>query len=72
MTTQVSATWTGGAFQPDEAVPLAEGTRVWLTIEPPDAWSPENVRAAWEELRAWASERPSQADVPRSTRDELP
>jgi len=34
MTTQVTATVVGGMLKPDESLPLAEQTRVNLTIEP--------------------------------------
>ena len=34
MTTQITATVVGGMFKPDQSLPLAEHTRVKLTIEP--------------------------------------
>jgi len=34
MTTQVTATVVGGMLKPDPSLPLAEHTRVQLTIEP--------------------------------------
>ena len=68
--TRVSATWTGGAFRPDEAVPLADQARVRLTVEPLDEWSPERATAAWEALQARLRERPIRSGV-RYTRDEL-
>ena len=69
--TQVSATWTGGAFKPDEAVLLADQTRVRLTVEPLDEWSPERAKAAWEALQARLREHPIHSGGIRFTRDQL-
>jgi hypothetical protein len=69
--TQVSATWTGGMFKPDEALPLADQTRVRLTIEPLDEWSPERAKAAWQALQDRLRERPIHGGGVRYTRDEL-
>jgi hypothetical protein len=71
MTTQVSATWTGGVLKPDSALPLADQTRVRLTVEPIDEWSPEKARAAWDAIRALLRERPVNSSGVRYTRDEL-
>src|SRR6266849_4289371 len=45
MTTQVTATFVNGMLKPDEALPLADQSRVRLTIEPIEDWSPEAARA---------------------------
>jgi hypothetical protein len=71
MTTQVTATFVGGIPKPDQALPLAEQSRVRLTIEPIDDWSPEKARAAWESLQARLKERPFNGGGVRYTRDEL-
>ena len=68
---QVSATWTGGMFKPDEAVPLADPTRVRLTVEPIDEWSPERAQAAWEALQKLIREQPIHSGGIRYTRDQL-
>ena len=69
--THVSATWTGGAFKPDEAVPLPEQTRVRLTVEPLDEWSPDRAKAAWEALQNRLREHPIHGGGVRFTRDQL-
>jgi hypothetical protein len=71
MTTHVSATWTGGVLKPDSALPLPDQTRVRLTVEPVDEWSPEKAREAWERFRALATEHPINSGGVRYTRDEL-
>jgi predicted DNA-binding antitoxin AbrB/MazE fold protein len=71
MTTHVSAIWTGGVLKPDSALPLADQTRVRLTVEPIEEWSPEKARAAWEALQARLKERPLHLGGKRFTRDEL-
>jgi hypothetical protein len=71
MTTQVTATVVDGMLKPDEALPLANHSRVRLTIEPIDDWSPEKGRAAWEALKAMIKERPLHFGGKRYTRDEL-
>lgn len=69
--THVSATWTGGAFKPDEAVPLPEQTRVRLTVEALDEWSPDRAKAAWEALQNRLREHPIHGGGVRFTRDQL-
>lgn len=69
--THMSATWTGGAFKPDEAVPLPEQTRVRLTVEPLDEWSPDRAKAAWEALQNRLREHPIHGGGVRFTRDQL-
>ncbi len=71
MTTQVTATVIGGMLKPDEVLPLADQSRVRLTIEPIEVWSPESARAAWESLKARLRERPIHGGGKRFTRDEL-
>jgi hypothetical protein len=70
MTTHVSATLINGMFKPDEAIPLADQTRVRLTIEP-IADRRATAAAAWQALRARLRERPIHAAGLRYTRDEL-
>jgi hypothetical protein len=71
MTTQITATFVNGMLKPDEALPLADQTRVRLTIEPIEDWSPEKARAAWESLQARLKEHPIDSGGVRYTRDEL-
>jgi hypothetical protein len=71
MTTQVMATVERGMLKPDETLPFADQTRVKLTIEPIEDWSPEKARAAWESLQARLKERPIHGGGVRYTRDEL-
>jgi hypothetical protein len=69
MTTQVTATVVGGMLKPDQALPLAEQTRVQLTIEPIIEQGEPAV--AWEALKARLRERPLRGPGQRFTRDEL-
>jgi hypothetical protein len=71
MSTQVTATFVQGMFKPDEALSLAEQSRVRLTIEPIEDWSPEGAIAAWEALKARLRERPIHGGGKRFNRDEL-
>jgi hypothetical protein len=71
MTTRVTATFVNGMLKPDEALPLADQSRVHLTIEPIEEWSPEKARAAWEALQARLKEHPINGGGVRYTRDEL-
>jgi predicted DNA-binding antitoxin AbrB/MazE fold protein len=43
MITQVNATFVNGILKPDEALPLAEQSRVRLTLEPIEDWSQERA-----------------------------
>jgi len=52
MTTQMTASVVNGMLKPDQTLPLADQTRVKLTIEPIEEWSPEAALAAWEALKA--------------------
>ena len=69
MTTQVSATWTGGVLKPDSALPLADQTRVRLTVET-IAEQPTPAQA-WASLKAWIQQNPLHGLGRHLTRDEL-
>ena len=71
MSTQVTATFVDGMLRPDQPLPLADQTRVKLTIEPIDEWSQERALAAWESLKAMIRERPLHLGGKHYTRDEL-
>jgi len=71
MTTQVTATVVDGVFKPDQPLPLPNQTRVKLTVEPIEDWSPAKAIAAWEALTARLRERPIHGGGVRYTRDEL-
>lgn len=71
MTTQVTATVIGGMLKPDQALPLADMSRVRLTIEPIDERSPATAAAAWEAIKARLQERPLHFGGQRYTREEL-
>ena len=69
--TQVTATVIGGMLKPDQSLPLADQSRVRLTIEPIEDGSPEAALAAWEAIKARLRERPLHFGGQRYTRDEL-
>jgi len=69
MTTHVSATWAGGVLKPDQALPLADETRVRLTVEPIS--EPQEPVQAWRSLKAWIQQNPLHGLGRRLTRDEL-
>ena len=71
MITHVNATFVNGVLRPDEALPLVEQSRVRLTIEPIEDWSPEAAKTAWEAIQARLKERPIHGGGLRFTRDEL-
>jgi predicted DNA-binding antitoxin AbrB/MazE fold protein len=71
MTTRVDATLTNGVLKPDRPLPLPDQTRVRLTVEPLEEWSPDRARAAGEALQARLKERPLHLGGRRFTRDEL-
>ena len=71
MTTRVDATLTNGVLKPDRPLTLPDQSRVRLTIEPIEEWSPEKARAAWEALQARLKERPINSGGLRFTRDDL-
>jgi hypothetical protein len=69
MTTQVTATVVNGMLKPDETLPLADQTRVKLTVEPlAEQLEPME---AWESLKAWLREKPLRGLGRHLTRDEL-
>ena len=59
MTTQITATVVGGMLKPDQSLPLADQTRVNLTIEP--IVQCRDVAAAWQALKARLQQRPIHA-----------
>jgi len=69
MPTQITATVIGGLLKPDQALLLAEQTRVKLTIEPIGV--PGEPAAAWAALKARLRQRPVHGAGRRFTRDEL-
>lgn len=71
MTTQVEATLINGVLKPDQPLPLADQTRVRLTIEPIEAWSAEGSLAAWEAIQARLREHPIHGGGVKYTREEL-
>ena len=71
MNTQVEATFTNGVLKPDQPLPLADQTRVRLTIEPIEEWSREKAMAAWEAILQRLKEHPLHFGGQRFTRDEL-
>jgi hypothetical protein len=71
MTTRVTATVVGGMLKPDETLPLADHSRVRLTIEPIENWSAAGAVAAWEAIKARLREQPLHFGGVRLTRDEL-
>ena len=71
MSTQVTATFVNGMLKPDQALPLADQSRVRLTIEPIEDWSPATALAAWEAIKARLRERPLHFGGQRYTRDDL-
>ena len=71
MTTRVTATIVNGMLKPDQPLPLADQTRVKLTIEPIEQWSQEGAAAAWEALTSRLRERPIHGGRKCFTRDEL-
>jgi hypothetical protein len=58
-------------LKPDEPLSLADQSRVRVTIEPIDEWSPEGAKAAWEALLARLKEHPLHFGGVRHTRDEM-
>jgi hypothetical protein len=70
MTTHVSATWIGGVLKPDAALPLADETRVRLTVEPITG-QPATPTAAWESIKARLRARPIRSGGLHYTRDQL-
>jgi hypothetical protein len=71
MITHVNATFVNGMLKPDEALPLAEQSRVRLTIESFEDWSQGGASKAWEALKARLRAHPICGRGRRFTRDEL-
>jgi hypothetical protein len=69
MTTRMMATVVNGVLKPDERLPLADQTRVSLTIEP--IQEQLEPLEAWQSLKAWIREHPLHGLGRRLTRDEL-
>ncbi|MCI0456117.1 MAG: hypothetical protein L0Z62_03950 [Gemmataceae bacterium] len=69
MTTRVTTTVVGGMLKPDESLPLAEQTRVSLTIEPLEERL--DPAEAWQSLKERLRQRPIHAAGLHYTRDEL-
>jgi hypothetical protein len=69
MKTQVTATFVSGMLKPDEHLPLAEHTRVNLTIEPIADRTESAV--AWQSLKERIKRRPVHAGGNHFTRDQL-
>jgi predicted DNA-binding antitoxin AbrB/MazE fold protein len=68
-TTQVEATFTNGVLKPDRPLPLANETRVRVTIEPvEERLSPIE---AWAQLKQWIREHPLHGLGRHLSRDEL-
>jgi hypothetical protein len=71
MTTQVMATVVNGMLQPDQTLPLADKSRVRLTIDSLGEWSTRAAIQAWEEIKLDLQERPLHFGGQRFTREEL-
>jgi hypothetical protein len=71
MTTRTTATVVNGMLKPDERLPLADQTRVNVTIEPIEERSAKAAIAAWESIAARLQKRPLHFGGVRYTRDEL-
>jgi hypothetical protein len=69
MTSQVTATVVGGMLKPDQELPLADHTRVKLTIEP--LTEQLEPMQAWQALKAWIKQNPLHGLGRHLTRDEL-
>jgi hypothetical protein len=71
MTTRMTATVVNGMLKPDGSLPLADQTRVNLTIEPIEERLAIAAVAAWEAIRARLRKRTLHFGAVRYTRDEL-
>jgi hypothetical protein len=69
MATQVTATVVDGMLKLDQKLPLADETRVHLTVEP--IVEKSDAITAWESLKLMLDQRPLRGVGPRFTRDEL-
>jgi predicted DNA-binding antitoxin AbrB/MazE fold protein len=69
MTTHLTATVVSGVLKPDQPLPLAEQTRVRLTVEPiVEMVEPSQ---AWESFKSWIRQNSLHGLGRRLTRDEL-
>lgn len=66
--TEIAATVESGGLKLDHPLPLADHTRVKLTIEP--VWNPVEAREAWQTLLGRIDARPV-SGVKHYTREEL-
>ncbi len=69
MTTRMTATVVNGMLKPDERLPLADQTRVNVTIETIEGRL--NPTEAWESSKAWILANPLHGLGPHMSRDEL-
>jgi hypothetical protein len=69
MTTQMTATVVNGMLKPDQALPLADQTRVKLTIEP--LGEQLEPMEAWQSFKAWIQQNPLHGLGRHLSRDEL-
>lgn len=69
MTTHLTATVVSGSFKPDQPLPLAEQTRVRLTVEP--IVEKEESAESWESFKSWIRQNSLHGLGRRLTRDEL-
>ena len=70
MKTQFTATVVNGLLKPDRPLPLADNTRVQVTVESAEDWRVK-MRHGLEGLRSLIRERPIRSGGLRYTRDEL-
>lgn len=68
MITEITATVENGGLKLDQSLPLADHTRVKLTIQP--VWEPMEARKAWQRLLARIDAHPV-SGVKHYTREEL-
>jgi len=71
MITLVEATLVDGVLKPDESLPLADQTRVRLTIVPIGEQPSARAQAAWDAIQARLRQRPIDSGSVRYTRDQL-
>jgi predicted DNA-binding antitoxin AbrB/MazE fold protein len=71
MTAIIDATFANGVFTPDAPLPLPEQSRVRITVESIQSWTPELTSAAWESIQARLIQHPIHGGGIRFTRDEL-
>jgi hypothetical protein len=70
METQVMATFVDGMLKPDQLLPLADRSRVLLTIEP-IVEQRQTPLAAWQSLKTWIQQNPLHGLGRHLARDEL-